>query len=917
MRTGVVLLAFAGLNYSCPAMLRIDITAPPYNAVPNDGLDDSPAFQAAIDDMLASIPRGGYLYVPDGDYHFDSQVYAYITGKEAEGLTIQGQSTAGTRLVCNNTNGVIWLSHFMRYEDDTVRDLTFVANRAGAGTALRINSTPGGQQSKKVVTLLDLAVTYAAGTTNYFNTGLAVRGVQRPIIKNCSVAAPTTDSDMGDTSPNFLPDFGIDIGDCYSPEVQNCSVSGAHTAYSMVMSGTNDQEDGGFFNSTADYCRIGMVYHIPNNSRAGFQCNQNNVRARDNGLIINNRRCFHVSENTFRQLSPDYPLVDVRTIDGHVGVIVRNTFVGDLSGGRVNVNIGAGDKIIIIDGNQLSGSEDSAVMVDPTATEVLVQDTVAAMNLWIVDESGFWTNAANWMDGTVPGVSGGGNSMDVAVFSTALTTNRVVTVDANRSIGGIVFANPAHQVTTTASTSVGYALSGGGLKLSNGGAVQVTDQSGTNTSTIASAISIQDSGGWVVFRNDAAGSKAGLAITGAVSGNSVPGHTTTVYLDGVSTSSGNSVNLRNNTIGVVSDGPAGGNVRLVKNGSGVWTVGLASTFTGGFEVNAGTVRYYSSGNKGFGLGTVTIADGVVFNHANNGVMTITNAVVVDGNFTFSGVVGASWGGAVDLHSGIRTITVNADTTISGVISNGGLNKAGAKELVLSGANTYGGGTTVSAGTLVGASAHAFGTGNVAVANGAALVLQDNAAMAGQAALILDGSSSLALDFAGTNAVGGISLDGGTTTLPDGTYGAAALGALGVGTYTGIGSLAIGGFASDPANTPYWWLAQYGLTNYDEDAMADVDGDGLLTWQEYVAGTDPTNMASVFQISGIEATPQGTVIRWPSVSNRFYDLDWTTNLLDGFAVLPGATNLPATPPENVYTNPLDSGGSSFYRGHVHE
>ncbi|MCF7818697.1 MAG: glycoside hydrolase family 55 protein, partial [Kiritimatiellales bacterium] len=271
MRKGVVLFAFAGLNYSCPAMLRIDITAPPYNAVPNDGLDDSPAFQAAIDAMLASTPRGGYLYVPDGDYHFDSQVYAYITGKDAEGLTIQGQSTAGTRLICNNTNGVIWLNHFMRFEDDTVRDLTFVANRAGAGTALRINSTPGGQQSKKVVTLLNLAVTYAAGSSNYFNTGLAVRGVQRPIIKNCSVAAPTTDVDMSDTSPNFLPDFGIVVGDCYSPEVQNCSVPGAYTAYSMVMSGTSDQEDDGFFNCTANYCGIGMVYHIPNNSRAGFQ----------------------------------------------------------------------------------------------------------------------------------------------------------------------------------------------------------------------------------------------------------------------------------------------------------------------------------------------------------------------------------------------------------------------------------------------------------------------------------------------------------------------------------------------------------------------------------------------------------------------------------------------------------------------
>jgi hypothetical protein len=28
--------------------------------------------------------------------------------------------------------------------------------------------------------------------------------------------------------------------------------------------------------------------------------------------------------------------------------------------------------------------------------------------------------------------------------------------------------------------------------------------------------------------------------------------------------------------------------------------------------------------------------------------------------------------------------------------------------------------------------------------------------------------------------------------------------------------------TDPANTPYSWLAQYGLTNFNDDAMADAD-----------------------------------------------------------------------------------------------
>ncbi len=121
--------------------------------------------------------------------------------------------------------------------------------------------------------------------------------------------------------------------------------------------------------------------------------------------------------------------------------------------------------------------------------------------------------------------------------------------------------------------------------------------------------------------------------------------------------------------------------------------------------------------------------------------------------------------------------------------------------------------------------------------------------------------------------------------------------------------------ADPANTPYWWLAQYGLTNFNTDAVADVDGDRLLSWQEYIAGTDPTNSSSVVKITGVGINAQGTVIRWSSISNRSYSLGQTTNLLKTFTVLAGASNLPATPPENVFTSPASGGNLSFYRINV--
>ncbi|MEI8122154.1 MAG: choice-of-anchor Q domain-containing protein [bacterium] len=123
------------------------------------------------------------------------------------------------------------------------------------------------------------------------------------------------------------------------------------------------------------------------------------------------------------------------------------------------------------------------------------------------------------------------------------------------------------------------------------------------------------------------------------------------------------------------------------------------------------------------------------------------------------------------------------------------------------------------------------------------------------------------------------------------------------------------------NVPKWWLAQSGLTNFTIDAMRDVDNDGMLTWQEWIAGCDPTNINSVFRFTSADGAPsQGMVVRWPSISNRFYDLSRATNLMAGtnaFTILPGASNMPATPTQNIYTDAVQGVGPYFYRIDVRE
>jgi hypothetical protein len=112
-------------------------------------------------------------------------------------------------------------------------------------------------------------------------------------------------------------------------------------------------------------------------------------------------------------------------------------------------------------------------------------------------------------------------------------------------------------------------------------------------------------------------------------------------------------------------------------------------------------------------------------------------------------------------------------------------------------------------------------------------------------------------------------------------------------------------ASDPLynGVPQSWLVAHGFTNdFLLATTLDQDHDGLLTWAEYVAGTVPTSRGSLLEITGVEAVvaDTSTELRWQSASNRRYSVMWRTNLFQGgWSVL--ATNLPAAPPENTFTN----------------
>lgn len=113
-------------------------------------------------------------------------------------------------------------------------------------------------------------------------------------------------------------------------------------------------------------------------------------------------------------------------------------------------------------------------------------------------------------------------------------------------------------------------------------------------------------------------------------------------------------------------------------------------------------------------------------------------------------------------------------------------------------------------------------------------------------------------------------------------------------------------------TPYWWLVSCGYTNNFETAANVTGANGLPLWQSYVAGLNPNDPNSQFEIAltrDVNAT--SNVLNWNTATGRVYTLWYSTNLAGGFAPLSGGSNLPAS--IRSFTNaPTPNSSAVFYR-----
>ena len=209
-----------------------------------------------------------------------------------------------------------------------------------------------------------------------------------------------------------------------------------------------------------------------------------------------------------------------------------------------------------------------------------------------------WANAANWLNGVVPGSTTSTTNTDTATFGASSIL--AVTVDAGRNLQNLTFTGPTGGTTTYA-----YAVSGSPLLLTTGGLLVAVGANAGST-VVSAPLAVQSGGGTGAYaiESDLPGSSRLLTISGAVSGTSAAGSTTTVTLQGTS-------GAQNLLSGVVGNGTAGA-VALVKNGTGTWVVSNTNTYTGGTTINAGTLTTGVAGTTTpFGAGAITLNGGTL------------------------------------------------------------------------------------------------------------------------------------------------------------------------------------------------------------------------------------------------------------------------------------------------------------------
>lgn len=315
----------------------------------------------------------------------------------------------------------------------------------------------------------------------------------------------------------------------------------------------------------------------------------------------------------------------------------------------------------------------------------------ATSGTWNTSTGGNWTTSANWNISPYPGAISGYANTDTAIFGAlgSGTIDLTCTINIKSLLFGDNSGTGNASVFTIGSTS-------GGLNLTTTDGVSIGVNGGVTADEIINrTVMLSDTNNSTFsFLSNGTGL---LTFTSAVIANQASGCASTLTIGGV----GDGV-----IAGILSNAGTAGTtgLNLVKNGSGIWVLSGANTYTGSTTVRGGAlVLDYSANNTPIAASAITFVNGnLQVEGKSTGVTTATIS-----NLTL-GIAGAGQ---------FKTITLDANggAGIQLTISTLASYKSGGQSTLFDLSSSSGNSITVSGG--LGAGGYNIGTTNGVLGTG--------------------------------------------------------------------------------------------------------------------------------------------------------------------------------------------------------
>jgi hypothetical protein len=346
-----------------------------YGAKGDGQTDDSGAFQRVIDDIASE--ETGVLYVPPGDYRFDSRVSKSVSRWD---LAVIGEGQGISNLYSTNSEGIFQFSQRLKTSQVMIRDLSFFAYRQAAGTAIEISQPVGGNRHNRSLIIHNVEMRGVGIEEDYFDYGLRALGQWRPLFFNVIFSGPYGPDvdDSSEESPKYKATCGIQADGSYAPTFQNCYVWSAYTGYSNVLESSPGPEGTSLYSCNSVGTRVGIdvrVGHLQN-PEPGLAIHRCHVNSRDVGILLR-KKYFSVTNcllynPVYREYGPENApkYSDIRLENCLGGIIADNIFHQPTNENRTGVEV-AGYSVNIAIKDNYFNHRGTAVYIDPNVTDVV------------------------------------------------------------------------------------------------------------------------------------------------------------------------------------------------------------------------------------------------------------------------------------------------------------------------------------------------------------------------------------------------------------------------------------------------------------------------------------------------------------------------------------------------------------------